>query len=289
MLSTQSEEPKAAGLDLFSNQEQVVQNCPAELKDLFVKNEQLFGKNSSIEKTVLLFLDWIQTESFKDSKRQCILFLNYNLWKQYGPFAQRFNIEKFLFAQINKKQFDESEFLNKFFDFLNKSIEDEQNNLKTIYKNKIDYQVFNSNQKLAFNYLYENDLNLEFDENAKYSEYLKNALRSKGFINHEDYKEALNKDEFSLELSKLIKSGMVNIEKSNGEISLFLNTSLKNKKCRLYTYQSIKNNQSKFTLEEFKNQILVKSSTVIQFEQNSVVKEASKSSFTEKRQKAFFG
>jgi hypothetical protein len=289
LLYCQSEEPKAAGLDLFSNQAQTVQSCPAELKALFTNSEQSYSSISNLEKSIFLFLDWIQNEAFKDSKRQSVLFLNYQFWKQFGVFTQRINVELFLFEHLNRKQFDEAEFLNNFFLFMNAAIESELKTLKTVYKNKVSYHEFNNSQKLVFNYLYENNLNLDLGENATCSEYLKISLRSKGFINQEDFKNAADQVQFSVELNTLLQSGLLIIEKSNGEISLFLNTSAKNKNSRLYTYQNIAENKSELSLEEFKNQILIKPSTVVQFEQNSVNSEVTSNTFTAKRQKAFFG
>jgi hypothetical protein len=93
--------------DLFSNQAPESASCPEGLKLIFEQWTEDFKAYSPLETIFYSILDWHAYNQFSFSnRRQILLYLNYQLWKQYGNIFQKLDLEASLFNHWSLEALD---------------------------------------------------------------------------------------------------------------------------------------------------------------------------------------
>lgn len=288
LLFSDEVEPKSS-FDLFSTQAPETSTCPEKLKNLFQSWNSKFNQYSNFESLLYSFLDWHSLNKWNFSgQRQCVLWFNYRLWSQFGAVGMKFPIENFLYNNWNKEICNPIVEIKNFIDFLNEEIESQKQELNDIYKKHIAFETLKSRQKLVSSYVFETGFKIDNATNISVTAntVLKQMLR-KGFLSLDDIS---SKEDFMKQISiyqELLDLGILEIEKESEEISLYFNTTIKNRNSSLYKYQNIQVNKTDLSLNDFIQQTYIK--PIISIEKPIIEEPVMQKASGSKRQKAFFG
>lgn len=220
--------------DLFSSPVVETAKCPDGLKAIFSQFEKHQSNWSQLEKTLMIFYAWHQHNhySFKDN-RQLLLWLNFQLWKQFGNLVFHMNLEHYFFHHWNKESRDCLNTFKDFIHFIQQSITEIEKNFKEEFKNEIQFDQLKTAQKIANNYLFSISFNLEVP-----TQVLKNPLVKyfcqKGYLDSSDELKGDKKEA----LLELLEIGFIQIVMEEGAYSFIVNTSY-NKQNHLLKYENV--------------------------------------------------
>lgn len=275
--------------DLFSNQAPESASCPEELKVIFEQWLEDFKGYHALESMVYSLLDWHAFNHFSfANKRQILLFLNYQLWKQYGNIFQKLNIEAYLFENWNSESLDPIKAVKGLISSVQNDIEIMKNELKENYSEQINFKHLNSKQKIVSNFIFSKNfkLNLNIDSGSLANNSLIRQVQKQGFIDFAELGQHTDLIQQKKNISILVESGVLELNKIEGVIGLYLNTSFNNKKKYLYQFQNIQLKENSFKVDDFFNQSI--SNPIVPIEKLIVITEPLME-VKAKRQKAFFG
>ena len=275
--------------DLFTNQAPESASCPDELKVIFDQWLEDFKGYNSLEVLFYSILDWHAFNQFSFSnKRQIILFLNYQLWKQYGNIFQHLNIEAYFFKNWTSESLDPIKALKGLISCVKKDIEIMNVEFKGYYTEQINFKRLNSKQKIVSNFLFSKNFNfnLNIDSGSLANNSIISQIQKQGFIDFAELGEHADLVQQKSNISILLDSGVLELSKIEGVIGLYLNTSFNNKNKYLYQFQNIQLKENNLKLDDFFNQSI--SNPIVPIEKLIVTTEPLIEVKT-KRQKAFFG
>lgn len=280
--------------DLFSSQATEQVKCPEPLNKLFLACEKAFADMSRMEQLILTFTTWhVHNKLNLSNQRQMLMWMNEQLYHEFGLVAKKINLEEFLFTQWNDDKMEWSSGLHKLLEFLVSESESLSASLKQIYKDSVGFNQLKSNQKLVVNHLFNQSFDIRFptEENQSEDELLK-QLKSKGFIVRSDIKEDNQVEAAKLMLSTLVEQHMVDIVKE-GDIYFCINPSSNRPAGRLDVYMNIKRQTIDFDSqwESFLNQNIAEAKTVEMpiFEQKQSIVEPQLQVQVPVKKKVFFG
>jgi|GEM_PF-1471786 len=289
ILYNEDAEPKSS-FDLFSSQAPESASCPKALKALYDSWSQKFHSFSPLETLVFECMDWHRFNGFSFSgQRQFVLWLNYRLWKLYGPIVQKTGIEYYLYQNWNQTLSNPAEALKQMLHHLIQEISVYTLELKEMYREQIRFDALKSRQKIVAGYLFENGFRSETSQqllSAQAQSVLKLVLK-KGFVSMNDFDDRAELDKHRNALTELTGIGILEADNEDGEICLYLNTTLKNKSGYLFKFQNLKSAENKLSVDDFMQQSPVKS--IVPAEKISIPEPAVASAVKSRRQKAFFG
>ena len=276
--------------NLFSTQKIKKENCPEPLRLLFEKWEQPNAENY-IQAIVLQFYEWHATDNFSFSgKRQILIWLNYKLWKKYGLVAQLIDIEYFLFNNWNKENRSCIQSILDITDFIHEKIETLSSELKLLYREEIDYNNLLPQQKIANNYLFNQNFDIKLNSKVNTtSDLLYKIILKKGFLTYSDLPLKVNMEslEDTFRQWHIEKSISVDLSENNWFINLKPQTS---EVQRLHKFNNVEINKEEINwkfLLECKNILPIKK------EATPIIKEVStfelKQEIVTIKAKAFFG
>jgi hypothetical protein len=285
---------KANHFDLFSAQATEQIKCPDKLNRLFLECEKVFTDLSAFEKMILTFSIWhLYNKMNLSNQRQMLMWMNEQLYHQFGMVSKKVNLEEFLFTQWNDDKLDWSSGFVKWVQFLNKVCEELSDSLKQIYKDSIGFNQLKSNQKLVVNHLFNQSFDIKFPSVESETEdgFLK-QLQSKGFIVRQDIKEDKQEQEAKRLLGSLVHAQCVEVM-NEGDIYFCINPSINRNSGRLDVYTNIKRQAIDFETkwQEFLNQKIGEAKTVEMpiFEQKSSTLEPQLQVQVPVKKKVFFG
>ncbi len=287
ILYSEDAEPKSS-FDLFSSQAPETAGCPKPLKKLFDDWELKFKACSETEKIIYGFLDWHCFNGFSFSgQRQMVLWLNYKLWKFYGPLTERLGLEFFLFQKWNRKDADPAKCIKEFISCMSEELQTIKSELKTLYRDEIAFGSMSSSQKTVSSFVFDKAFSTGFKCPDSGSQNVFNILMSKGFVSILDFADKTEIENQKQALGKLISNEIAVLAEDGEEVCMYINTSAENKNNFLFRFQNIKRELSKITLDQFTDQSLVK--PIVPIEKTIIPEPSVQISQREKRQKAFFG
>lgn len=289
ILFNEDAEPKSS-FDLFSSQAPESASCPKPLKDLFDSWPQKFASFTPLETLVFECMDWHRFNGFSFSgQRQFVLWLNYRLWKLFGPVVQKCGIEHYFYQNWNQALSNPAEALKHLLLHLMQEISVNTLDLKDMYREQICFDSLKSRQKIVSGYLFEAGFRSETSQqllSAQAQSVLKMVLK-KGFVSINDFEDRSELEKHRNAFAELSGSGILEPDMEDGEICLYLNTTLKNKTGYLYKFQNLKHVENKLNVDDFMQQSPVKS--IVPVEKISMPEPAAASVVKSRRQKAFFG
>lgn len=289
ILFNEDAEPKSS-FDLFSSQAPESASCPKALKALFDSWPQKFASFSPLETLVFECMDWHRFNGFSFSgQRQFVLWLNYRLWKLFGPVVQKAGIEHYFFQNWNQTLSNPAEALKLMLHHLIHEISVSALELKEIYREQIRFETLKSRQKVVSGYLFEAGFRSETSQQILSStaqSVLKMVLK-KGFVSMGDFDDRTELEKHRNALNELCGNGVLELDEEDGEVCFYLNTTLKNKAGYLYKFQNIKRAENKLSVDDFMQQSPVK--PIVPVEKISIPEPAVANAVKSRRQKAFFG
>jgi len=264
--------------DLFSSPVVETAKCPEGLKAIFTEFDKAQTKWSQLEKTFMVFYAWHQYNhySFKDN-RQLLLWLNFQLWKQYGNLAFHLNVEHYFFHHWNRESRDCLNTFKDFIQFIQQSTTDIEKNFKEEYKSEIQFEQLKTAQKIANNYLFSVSFNVEIPPPIVKNPLVK-FICQKGYIDANE-ELTVNKKEA---LTELINIGFVQSVEEDGKYSFVINTGF-NRQNHLLKYENVEFKKQEI---DWENALKVEAKKV---SITQVVKEDKIKMNQPMKQKAFFG
>lgn len=287
ILFSEDAEPKSS-FDLFSSQAPETAGCPKPLKKLFDEWEFKFKTCSEPEKIIYGFLDWHSFNGFSFSgQRQMVLWLNYKLWKLYGPLTERLGLEFFLFQKWNRIDADPAKCIKDFISGMTEELQTIKSELKTLYRDEIAFVSMNSSQKTVSSFVFDKAFSTCFKCPDSGTQQVFNMLMRKGFVSIGDFADKTEVENQKQALGKLISNDIAVLAEEGEEVCLYINTSAENKNNFLFRFQNIKCGSSEITLDQFTEQSFVKA--LVPIEKTILPETSVQIPQREKRQKAFFG
>ena len=281
---------QANSFDLFSNQVPESASCPEELRSIFDQWSNDFKDYSNLETLLFSILDWHAYNQFSFSnKRQIILYLNFQLWKQYGHVFQKLNIESYLFENWNTVSLDPAAAVKGLMHFIKNELAAIKLELKEAYRLDINFKRLNPKQRIVSNFIFDKSfkLNLRMDNGSVANNSLIKQIQKKGFVDFNELSQHSELLQQKKDISMLIDSAVLDLYKVDGEIGLYLNTSFNNKKKYLYQYQNIRLEENGLSIDDFLNQSI--SNPIVPIEKLIMEIPEPVMEVKTRRQKAFFG
>ncbi len=287
ILYSEEVEPKSS-FDLFSSQAPESAKCPQNLKRLFEHWEKQTNGFSNLESMVYMFLDWHKLNGFNFSgQRQTVLWLNHQFWKMYGNVFQKMGFENFLYKKWNKEIFQADQAIGEMIAFIKEEVELQRLELRELYRNEIQFELLKSRQKLLSTYFFENQFNVDIPSGISVgADSILKRVQSKGYLRLSDFQDKQEAEKNLLFINELIELHVLIPAVDEDEVCLYFNTSLKNAKSRLFTFQNLINKERAVPISEFIAQSIVKPIVPIE---KAVIPEPASEVLVQKRQKAFFG
>jgi hypothetical protein len=275
--------------DLFSNQAPESASSPDDLKLIFEQWAEDFKAYSPLETILYSVLDWhaYNKNSFSN-KRQILLYLNYQFWKQYGTIFQKLEVESRLFHNWSLESLDPIKAAKSFITAIQEDIVSMKFELRELYNEQINFKRLNPKQKIVSNFIFSKffKLNLEMDGGNTANNSIVKQIQKKGFVDFFELSQHVDFLQQKKVLSVLIDSNVLELSKIEGVVGLYLNTSFNNKKNYLYKFQNIKLNENYAKIDEFFNQSI--SNPIVAIEKLILTPEPILE-VSAKSQKAFFG
>ena len=275
--------------DLFSNQAPESASCPEDLKLVFEQWAEDFKGYSPLETTLYSVLDWHAFNKFSFSnKRQILLYLNYQLWKQYGNIFQKLDLESSLYQNWTLETLDPVKAIKSILTSIQEDVVAMKVELRELYNEQINFKRLNSKQKIVSNFIFSKNfkLNLNIDSGSIANNSIIKQIQNKGFVDFFELTHHADILQQKKSISVLIESEVLELSKIEGIVGLYLNTSFNNKKNNLYKFQNVRSNENNIKIDEFFNQSI--SNPIVPIEKLIVTPEPVLE-VKAKRQKAFFG
>jgi len=173
--------------DLFSTQVVKKDECPFHIQKLF-ENWRKPNQNNILQNIFMQFYAWHNVDNFSfTGNRQILIWLNFKLWKQFGNVAMFYNFEQFLFNQWNKENRNGIESILNFIEWIKTQNEVIKKELKTLFRTEIGFENLSSVQKIANNYLFNQNFNHQINVTSNDNGLiLAKSLSKKGFITIDD-------------------------------------------------------------------------------------------------------
>jgi hypothetical protein len=198
--------------------------CPLHIKKLF-ENWRRHPKNNILQNIILEFYEWhcIDNYSFS-SNRQILLWLNYKLWQHYGNVVMLVNFEHFFYNQWNKENRSGGSSIINFIDFIKSQIDTVKAELKTLYREQIGFNQLNAIQKIANNYLFNQNFKIQLPtDKTEAASTLAKAFTQKGFITLEDIpNQLLNSKQIEI-LQNWVENKSISIAITEDEWVAYIN------------------------------------------------------------------
>ncbi|MEN9738564.1 MAG: hypothetical protein RLZZ318_598 [Bacteroidota bacterium] len=286
-----SEEAKAKtfGMDLFSSQVVNSADCPDEFKQLFDTWQSRFEGFTWLECLLFEMAEWHQAaDNGFSNQRQCLLFLNYQLWQRFGSGFQLINLEQSLHQNMADWSSKPQGCLKHILESVAQDLKALQDLIIDQYCQQVQFDRLRHREQTLVNFLIEQRFDLSAIPKVKFAEagYLIKCLNHKGFIELKDVEADWNNQEAALKL--LLNEGIVEMSSEwDGKVNLYLNTSLCNVSKRLYKYQNVQIKlQQQGHLDQFKSQTV--STPIVPIDTPTVVLKPTAEQGPS-RPKAFFG
>jgi hypothetical protein len=275
--------------DLFSNQAPESASCPEDLKLVFEQWAEDFKAYSPLETILYSILDWHAFNKYSFSnKRQMLLYLNFQLWKQFGNIFQKLDLESSLFHNWSIETLDPIKAIKSIIFAIQEDIVAMKLELRELYNEQINFKRLNSKQKIVSNFVFNKNfkLNLNIDGGSIANNSIIKQIQKKGFVDFFELSQHTDLQQQKKALSVLIESDILELCQLEGVVGLYLNTSFNNKNNYLYKFQNIRLNENVSRIDDFFNQSI--SNPIVPIEKLIVTPEPVLE-VTAKRQKAFFG
>lgn len=286
-----SEEAKASsfGMDLFSSQLVNTAECPEVFEQLFEVWQNRFEGFAWQERLLFEIAEWYQAaDNGFSNQRQCLLWLNYQLWQRYGNGFQLINLEQALHQNMADWSLKPQACIKNIFEVIAQDLQQLQDQIIDQYRQQVQFDRLRHREQTLVNFLIEQrfDLSAIPQANLTATGYLIKCLNHKGFIELKDVEADWNNQEAGLNL--LLKEGIVEMSSEwDGKVNLYLNTSLCNVSKRLYKYQNVQIKlQQQGHLDQFKSQTV--STPIVPIDTPTVVLKPTAEQGPS-RPKAFFG
>jgi hypothetical protein len=275
--------PQSSGLDLFSNHVKETGKCPEGLQKLFGTWNLSLKGYGNLETIIFSFYEWHMSNQFSFSaQRQNVLWLNYQLWKQFGQMTFSLGLENYLFHHWQKESRDPKNAVKDILSFLKTEIEKNEAALNTLFRTEIGFEHLKPQQKLISGYLFSCGFKVQLPVKVQQSPFVK-ILLSKGYIELNDLEQKTETVKNIFE--ELHDLEIIFMAHEDEERYICLNPSYREHKGRLSKYSNIEFVKRELQWEEFISQSLTK---VIIPKVIETVPEPVKETVS-KRQKAFFG
>ena len=275
--------------DLFSNQAPESASCPEDLKLIFEQWTEDFKAYSPLETIFYSILDWHAFNNYSFSnKRQILLYLNYQLWKQYGNIFQKLDLESSLFHSWSLDTLNPINAIKSLITSIQENIVAMKLELRELYNDQISFRRLNSKQKIVSNFIFNKNfkLNLNIDGGSIANNSIIKQIQKKGFVDFFELSQHTDLQQQKKNLSVLIESEILELSQIEGVTGLYLNTSFNNKNNNLYKFQNIRMNKNSGKMDDFFNQSI--SNPIVPIEKLIVTAEP-ELEVTAMRHKAFFG
>ena len=275
-----------AGMDLFSGHARETVTCPADIQKLFGSWNISLKDFQDPAFTIFAFFDWHAANRFSfTGKRQSLLWLNYQLWKLYGPVSYSLNLEHYFFHHWQKANSDAQNSIGNLLEFLRSETERIHHALNELYKEHIEFNNLKPYQKLVSGYLFSNGFNAGIPAHFQQQHPVMKILLKKGYVELNDFGQKPDMEKLRQLFEELFSSRMTLMVQENDERYICLNPSYREQADRLSKYRNTRETAPKFEWEEFIGQSITKpiipkpSRAVPEIEAEPV----------RRRQKAFFG
>ena len=283
------ESEQSNSFDLFSNQAPESASCPEDLKLIFEQWTEDFKAYSPLETIFYSILDWHAFNNYSFSnKRQILLYLNYQLWKQYGNIFQKLDLESSLFHSWSLDTLNPINAIKSLITSIQENIVAMKLELRELYNDQISFRRLNSKQKIVSNFIFNKNfkLNLNIDGGSIANNSIIKQIQKKGFVDFFELSQHTDLQQQKKNLSVLIESEILELSQIEGVTGLYLNTSFNNKNNNLYKFQNIRMNENSGKMDDFFNQSI--SNPIVPIEKLIVTAEP-ELEVTAMRHKAFFG
>lgn len=246
--------------DLFSSQV-VVETavCPPAIEKMMEQWSGKFSAYGPVSTMVFEFLEWHAINRFSfASQRQIILWLNYQFKKQYGNISYMFNHEHYFFHHWNKESRDMKGSVKELLQYWKKTAETVSEELKQMYKEQIQFDQFNSSQKIISGHLFSSGFKTQYPMPVQMSQYpaLKSLLKV-GFVKLSDFTGKEDFDKYRELLDQLLAQNFI-VPVQEEEILICLNPGYDTQKSRLAAYKNTNTKTEAIDWETFRNQNVVK-------------------------------
>lgn len=248
-----------SSFDLFSSQVVETAVCPPALEKMMEQWPGKFDQYGKLASTVFEFIEWHAVNRFSfNAQRQIILWLNYQLRKQYGNISFMLNHEHYFFHHWNKESRDMKGSVKELLQFWKKSADQVAEELNTLYKEQINFERLNSSQKIIANHLFSTGFKAQYPMPVQMSQYpaLKPLLKM-GFVKLSDFVGKEDFEKYQEILDQLLAQKFI-LPVNEDEIFIYLNPGYETKNSRFSAYQNTNVSGEVINWERFKNQNIVK-------------------------------
>lgn len=292
LLHPDTHEP-ANAFDLFSGQaKEETSKCPPEVAGLFETYRELIGEGSELEYAVhMLYALFHHHDNSFSGQRQCVLALNYRLWKQFGQVSLMLCHEQYLFHQWQRKSQGPELLIKGLLDYWSAEILSVTSRLKESYKAFVNFTELKPAQKIISNYLFSSGFSIKAPVAEQHKENnLLGILYRKGWIGYADFMAEADKDKSREVINSLLVSGFLQVQKEERDIFLCLDPSYAAAKGRLDQYNNLEKAKLAMDWEAFMGQQPERAPVPKASILNIPVPEVkSIATTTTRRRKAFFG
>ncbi len=249
----------ASSFDLFSSQVVETAVCPPALEKMMQQWPGKFNQYGQLASTVFEFIEWHSVNRFSfNAQRQIILWLNYQLRKQYGNISFMLNHEHYFFHHWNKESRDMKGSVKELLQSWKKSADQVAEELNKLYKEQINFERLNSSQKIIANHLFSTGFKAQYPMPVQMSQYpaLKPLLKM-GFVKLSDFVGKEDFEKYQEILDQLLAQKFI-LPVYEDEIFICLNPGYETKNSRFAAYQNTNISGEVIDWERFKNQNIVK-------------------------------
>lgn len=291
LLHPDAKEP-ANAFDLFSGQSsEETNNCTEDIVQLFETCKEQVAEGSELEYAVhLLYGLYDHFGHSFSGQRQCVLALNYQLWKQFGLVSFMLCHEQHLYHAWQKKSVNAVMSLKGLLEFWSAEIARVTGLLKDAYKESINFAKLKSTQKIISNYLFSSGFSIKAPIEDQYQGHnILEALYRKGWVGYADFIPDTDKEKAKEIVDALLITGFLQVQKEEEEIFLCLNPSYADNAGRLDQYNNLENVKLSLDWDMFMGQLPERAPAPKASILNIPAPEVKSISTTTKRRKAFFG
>ncbi len=249
----------ASSFDLFSSQVVETAVCPPALEKIMQQWSNKFEKYGKLAEIVFEFIEWHAVNRFSfNSQRQIILWLNYQLRKQYGNISFMLNHEHYFYHHWNKESRDMKGSVKELLQFWSKSVDQISEDLNKLYKEQINFDQLNSSQKIIANHLFTTGFKSQYPMPVQMSQYpaLKPLLKM-GFVKLSDFVGKEDFEKYQEILDQLLAQKFI-LPVNEDEIFICLNPGYETRNSRFSAYQNTNISSEVIDWEKFKNQNIIK-------------------------------
>jgi len=275
-----------SAVDLFSSHVTETDKCPEPLHLLFENWNISLSGYEKLESVLYGFLEWHKFNQYSFiSHRHHILWLNHQLWKQFGHMSFCFNTEHYLFQNWNKDHMDATQMIGGLLHFIKLEIDKNRSELNELFKEYIDFSLLKPRQKLVSGYLFSNSFRIDLPSQVQIQLPAIKTLIKKGYIELQDLGGKTDMEKTKQTLVELLEQNIIQMVDEDEEIYISINPSYQKEVGRLSKYNNIEEIKPEVNWEAFASQSIKK---VIMPKVTVKAAEAA-SEPVRKRQKAFFG